>query len=120
MTPESHGNAIGIGLADVTTTRLVRAMDTGATSINALTALSPQCAKVPMAFDTDREAIERTLGSLAIDDVRTARVVRIADTLSLAEMDVSEALWAESSGRTGLVAASAPREMEFGPDGNLS
>lgn len=54
-----------------------------------------------------------------IDDVRTARVARIADTLSLAEMEVSEALWAEVTGRVGLTAASEPREMEFGPDGNL-
>jgi hypothetical protein len=38
LTPESHGNAIGIGLADVTTTRLVQAMDKRATYINALTA----------------------------------------------------------------------------------
>src|SRR5205823_2668169 len=53
LTQETHGNAIGIGLADVTTTRLVRAMDARATSINALTALTPQCAKVPIHFDTD-------------------------------------------------------------------
>ena len=61
VTPESHGNAIGIGLADVTTTRLVRAMDPRVTGINALTSLTPQTAKIPIAFDTDREAVERTL-----------------------------------------------------------
>ncbi len=120
VTRESHGNAVGIGLADVTTTRLVRAMDTRVTSINALTAMSPQAAKIPIAFDTDREAIERTLGSLAIDDVRTARVVRIADTLSLAEFEISEALWAEARGSSGLTAMSEPREMLFGRDQNLA
>ncbi len=120
VTPESHGNAVGIGLADVTTARLVRAMDPRVTSINALTAMSPQAAKIPIAFDTDREAIERTLGSLAIDDVRSARVARIADTLSLAEFDISEALWAEARGSPGLTAVSEPRELAFGPDGNLA
>lgn len=119
LTPESHGNAIGIGLADVTTTRLVRAMDVRVTGINALTSLTPQTAKIPIAFDTDREAIERTLASLALDDVRTARVVRIADTLSLTEMEISESLWAEAKGRPGLAAVGEPREMEFGGDGNL-
>jgi hypothetical protein len=119
LTPESHGNAIGIGLADVTTTRLVRAMDTYKTNINALTSLTPQTAKIPIAFDTDREAIERTLGSLAIDDVTTARVVRIESTLSLAEMEISEALWNEVKGRAALTAISGVREMDFGTDGNL-
>jgi hypothetical protein len=120
VTPESHGNAIGIGLADVTTTRLVRAMDTRATSINALTSLTPQSAKIPIAFDTDSEAIERTLGSLALEDpAREARVVRIESTLSVAEMDVSEALWGDVGLRRDLSALSAPSEMQFEEDGNL-
>jgi hypothetical protein len=41
LTPESHGNAVGIGLADLTTTRLVRAMDPQAMYVNALTAMAP-------------------------------------------------------------------------------
>jgi hypothetical protein len=120
LTPESHGNAIGIGLADVTTTRLVRAMDLRATSINALTALSPQTAKIPIAFDTDREAITRILDSLALDDpARQARVARIESTLSLAEMEVSEALWAEARSRPALTAIGEPQEMVFDGEGNL-
>ncbi len=121
VTPESHGNAIGIGFADVTTTRLVRAMDTRVTSINALTALTPQSAKIPIAFDTDREAIERMLISLVIDDpVQDARIVRIESTLSLAEMEVSESLWATAQNQPGLEALRAPREMTFDSTGNLA
>ena len=120
LTPESHGNAVGIGLADVTTSRLLRAMDRRITGINALTALTPQTAKIPIAFDTDREAIERTLASLALDDVTTARVVRIADTLSVAEMEVSEALWTGVEKQPGLVRVTAAREMGFDADGNLT
>jgi hypothetical protein len=121
VTPESHGNAIGIGLADVTTTRLVRAMDLAATNINALTSLTPQTAKIPIAFDTDREAIERTLATLALDDpARQAQVVRIESTLSVVEMDVSEALWANARTRSGLTAIGSPREMVFDANGNLA
>ena len=120
LTPESHGNAIGIGLADVTTTRLVRAMDLRATNINALTALTPQTAKIPIAFDTDREAIERTMASLALDQpAREARVVRIESTLAVAEMDVSEALWPDVKSRPGLSVVGPAREMEFESSGNL-
>ena len=42
LTPETHGNAIGIGMADFTTTRLVREMDERKTFINSLTAMTPQ------------------------------------------------------------------------------
>lgn len=120
LTPETHGNAVGIGLADVTTTRLVEAMDRRATCINALTALGPQCAKIPICFDTDREALERTLTSLALDDPSTARVVRIADTLSLAEMEVSESLRAEVQAHGRLTILSEARELNFDSQGNLA
>lgn len=119
VTPETHGNAIGVGLADITTTRLVRAMDERVTFINALTAMAPQSAKVPIHFETDREAIDMALGSLAIPDTSAALVARIADTLSLAEMEVSEALWAVGSANARLTTAGELREMEFGAEGNL-
>lgn len=120
LTPESHGNGIGIGLADVTTTRLVRELDLRVTGINALTSLTPNTAKVPIAFDTDREAIALTLESLALDDPATARVVRIADTLSVAAMDISETLWASARGNPQLTALGEPRELEFDAEGNLT
>lgn len=119
LTPETHGNAIGIGLADVTTTRLVRAMDHRVTSINALTALTPQSAKLPIHFDTDREAIGMTLTSLALPDPREARVVRISDTLSLTDMEASEALAEEVKERSNLTPTSDPEEMQFDGEGNL-
>ncbi len=120
LTPETHGNAVGIGLADVTTTRLVRAMDARVTSINALTALTPQCAKIPIYFDTDREAIDLTLASLALFEPLATRIVRIPDTLSLVEMDASEPLWVEVNPDAGLMTMNEPREMQFDAQGNLT
>lgn len=119
LTAETHGNAIGIGLADVTTTRLVRQMDARITSINALTALTPQCAKIPIHFETDREAISLILASLPIDDPRSVRIVRILDTLSLIDMEVSEAMAKDCQGRADLSRQSDPCEMQFDEAGNL-
>jgi len=119
LTPETHGNAVGIGLADVTTTRLVRAMDHRITAINALTALTPQCAKVPIHFDSDREAIGRVIASLANADGQTARVVRILDTLSLIDLEVSGALTEEVGRHPNLVATGPLDEMRFDAKGNL-
>jgi len=91
LTRESHGNAIGIGLADFTTARLVRAMDHKKTYINALTSLSVNGPKIPIWFDTDREAITQALNSLATANIMEAKVMRIADTLSLSRLQISEA-----------------------------
>ncbi len=118
LTPETHGNAIGIGLTDITTSRLAAAMDRHVTYTNALTALTPQAAKIPIYFDSDRECIQRAIASLAIEDARQARVVRIADTLDLEEFFVSEPLREESRER-GLVAVSEFEEMRFDHAGNL-
>jgi len=119
LAPESHGNAIGIGLADFTTRRLVEAMDRQTTSINALTALSLHLAKTPMYFDTDREAIEQALVSTCLADTAAARVVRIADTLSLEKMEVSEVCGSELSHRPQVEPLTASREMAFDQCGNL-
>src|SRR2546428_2759869 len=113
LTPETHGNAIGIGFADITTTRLVNAMDKRVTYVNAMTSLTPHGAKIPIHFDTDREAIGQALASLAIPDTRRAKVVRIADTLSLVNLEVSEAYASLVKQRGDLETVEAPREMRF-------
>lgn len=120
LTPETHGNAIGIGLADATTTRLVRTMDARATNVNSLTALTPQSAKIPIAFDTDREAIERMLASLPLAYSRTARIVQITDTVTLTEMIVSEALESHVRSRPDLAVLTAAQPMAFDAQGNLA
>src|SRR5204863_3989011 len=113
LTPETHGNAIGIGFADLTTTRLVNAMDKSVTYINALTSLTPNGAKIPIHFDTDREAIAQALASLAVPDTRQAKVVRIVDTLSVANLEVSEAYADLVRRKTDLELLEGPREMRF-------
>lgn len=119
LTPASNGNAIGLGLADFTTSRLVRAMDRHITAVNALTALSLQGAKIPLHFDTDREALSHALATLALPSPRDARVARIRDTLSVVDLDVSPALLAEVAGRDTIESSAAPQPLEFDAEGNL-
>jgi hypothetical protein len=119
LTPETHGNAIGIGNADLTTTRLVNAMDNRVTYINALTALTPQSAKIPIYFDTDRECIERALASLALPNIDQARVVRISDTLNLTDLQASESLASEIKANPIVRQKSDFQRMIFNNNGNL-
>ncbi len=119
LTEESHGNAIGVGLADLTTARLVRAMNPQITYVNALTGLAPLMAKIPMYFETDSEAITCGLASLGIPDTRAARVVRIADTLSLELLQVAETYTDLLAGREDVTALDKPQEMKFDAESNL-
>jgi hypothetical protein len=118
LTPETHGNAVGIGMADFTTSRLVRGINQEISFLNALTALTPQSVQIPIHFETDREVLERALESLAMADTRQARVVRIGDTLSLENLQMSEACF--GGGNEGNLQKLGPAaEMDF-LGGNLS
>lgn len=120
LTPASHGNAHGIGQADFTTTRLVRAIDARAMAVNALTAGNPQAARVPLAFDTDREAIDAALATIGRARVEDVRLVRIRNTLRLDVVEVSEACLPLLAGRDDVEPLSAPSELAFDRDGNLA
>ena len=120
LTSGSHGNATGIGMADFTTTRLVRAIDWKATYTNALTAMSLQGSKIPIHFDTDRECLAQALATLPIPDPHQAKIVRITDTLSVSELELSEAYGEEVRQRADLEIVSSPAEIRFDPEGNLS
>jgi hypothetical protein len=120
LTCATNGNALGIGLADFTTTRAVQLIDRKASYTNSLTALTPSTTKIPIYFDTDRECIEKALASLALSDATIPRIVRIPSTLSLDKFQASEAYASEISARADLAVTRAPREMEFDALGNLS
>jgi hypothetical protein len=120
ITPEADGNAIGVGFADMTTKRLVKKINYAAMHMNAITSGVPDAARVPMAFDTDREAIETALGMIGLTLPEQARVVRIKNTLALTEIDCSEALLAEVKTHRRLSPATEAQPIRFGADGNLT
>lgn len=119
LTPESHGNATGLGMADFCTTRLVRDIDLKISTLNTLTAMTPQGIKIPVHFDSDRETIERALDTLLVADWREAKVMRIRDTLNLEQVGMSEAYIKEVRQRQNLEILSEPEAMAFDSSGNL-
>jgi hypothetical protein len=120
LTPATNGNGIGIGLADFTTSRAVKALDLKYTYVNALTSIGLLPAKIPIYFDTDREALQQSIASLATDTPEKLRVVRIANTLSLDRFLVSEACANLVKGREGVTVAGMAGEMQFDNSGNLA
>ena len=119
LTPNTHGNATGIGNADFTTRRLVNKVDWNATYINCLTACSPAGAKLPPVLETDRDAVAVALSCLGLERVEDARVVRIKNTLRLAEVEVSEAFLRDVAKREDLEQVSEPAPLAFDATGTL-
>ncbi len=119
LSPNTHGNANGIGLADFTTRRLADKIDWEPTYVNALTACTPGGPKLPAVLDTTRDAIGVALACLGLERPEEARVVRIKNTLWLGEVEVSEALLPQLATRPDLTRLSDPGPLAFDPDGHL-
>ncbi len=119
LTEETHGNACGLGMAEVTNQRTVDSVDRKITAINALTGGHAPAAAVPIAFDTDPEAIEAILETVGMVEPENARVVQISNTLHLGEVLVSEAFLPEIERRDDLEILDGPSEMEFDDSGFL-
>jgi hypothetical protein len=118
--PMSYGNATGIGMADVTTDRLVERIDWNATRINVLTAGNPAGAHLPLHFATDRECMEALAPSVGRADVENEITIGwIRDTMQLDRLCLTENLHAEIEGNPLLEIIGGPLEMPFDEAGNL-
>jgi len=92
LSPESHGNAAGIGLADFTTDRLVASIDRAPFLTNSIVSTFVERSKIPLAYPTDREAIQAAIDTCWQTDPAKLRLAVIPNTLELAELWVSPAL----------------------------
>ncbi len=89
LTEASHGNACGIGLADVTTRRLADKVDWQATYMNGVTSGFYEHFMLPIVAATDAQALEWGVRA-SHDPHKPKKIVRIKDTLHLGEMYVSQ------------------------------
>lgn len=95
LTAKSHGNALGVGLADVISRRLYNKIDFHALLENAYTSSFLSRAKVPIVAESDRQAVDITLRSSGAVAPGREKIMRIRDTLHLEEIYVSEQLLEE-------------------------
>ncbi len=119
VTDASHGNAVGIGLADVTTSRLVGRIDRDALYANVITSNFYERGKLPLAMPSDREAIETALHLHRSRPAESLRLAWIKNTASLDRILVSPALLADAQGNPGLRAEAGVQAMTFDASGRL-
>jgi hypothetical protein len=120
LTPETHGNATGVGGADIITMRLFREIDIPSTYANIITSMNLDGGAIPMVMNTEREAIQLAVKTVVRVKPRDCRIVRIRNTLELARIQVSEPLLAEVRARSDrFQIASPPAPWVFDAQGRL-
>ena len=119
LTDATHGNATGLGLADVITRRLFDRIDYGATWANVITSNYLDGGTIPIVMHTAREAVALGAKTALRVESGEARIVRIRDTLTLGTIMVSEPMLEEVRAHPSMEAIGKPEPFAFTPDGRL-
>jgi hypothetical protein len=117
LTDKTEGNAMGVGLADFTTRRLVDRIDYRATYTNVLATGIYSTGRIPVVFETDRDLLEAALGKL--DQPEGARIIRMKDTLHLDHFWATESLLGEIRRQESLATDGKMVETRFDEKGQL-
>lgn len=119
VSPESHGNATGIGLADLTTRRAIENIDPVPFRMNNLTACFLLRSKLPFDFPTDRQCIETGIETCWQPIPEKLKFAVIPNTLEVAELWVSAPLVAEAKKNPNLEVVGEARPVPFDSTGNV-
>jgi len=120
ITEASHGNAIGIGLADLSTMEVHDKINIRATAINASSSMSPEQGRLPCFLDSDQDVIHAAVETIGLEDPSQAHVLYIQNTNELEYLAVSEPLYqACLSENPHIERLSEPFELKFDAHGRL-
>ncbi|REJ72452.1 MAG: DUF2088 domain-containing protein [Planctomycetota bacterium] len=120
LTPATHGNATGIGMAEFINRATADAIDHRTTQINAITGGHPTAAMTPIVCDTDRDAVAMALQTVGLVEPPDARVMQITNTLHVAELLVSEAYAPQLREWEDLETVTDAEPMAFDASGSLA
>ncbi len=119
VTLASHGNTLGVGLADITTRRLVNKIDYHAMYTNALTAGFLNRVFVPLTCETDKETVATAIGTFKRKYPQSLKVMRIKNTLKIEKLYISEPLLEEARARDDIKIIGEIEPMKFDVQGSL-
>lgn len=120
LTDETAGNAVGIGMADLTTLRVVKRIDFASTYANCITASHLASATLPMTMESDRTCIAlalRAIGKEATGEVPRLAIIR--NTRELMDLWISASLVQEAMDQASLEVNETPVPLEFRADGTM-
>lgn len=117
LTGQSHGNAMGMGMADIIPQSMRDSIDLDATYMNTRTAGIWRATRIPMVMPTVRDIVDLTLSK--IPEARPPQVARIRNTLMLEEFWATQAIVSKLSGRSDIIVEGKTDFWNFGPKGEL-
>jgi hypothetical protein len=120
LSEETHGNAIGIGMADFTTKRVYDKMDFDKTYPNALTTTVVSGVRMPMVLRNDRLALQAAIFCCTEIDKAKPRIVRIMNTSHIENIWISEPLVPEALTNKKIEIIQPAGEVKFDRDGNFA
>ena len=120
LSDETHGNAQGIGLAEVTTRRLFNKMTLEMTYPTGVTNTFLHLMKIPMIMDNDREALQLALCCCPdAEDQTNMKMIRIPNTAHIDVIEISEGMLPLAKANPNIEILSEPYELAFDENGNL-
>ena len=119
MSPESHGNGTGCGIANLATERLLAAIDPVPFRMNNLTACFLRRSQLPFAFPTDRATIEAGLDTCWQPKCEAVRMAIVPNTLEVEELWVSAAIVEEARKHPHLEVKGGLQTLPFDAAGDV-
>lgn len=120
LSATSHGNATGVGLADICTQRLIDKIDFDATYANHITSTVLSHGKIPVTMKNDLRALQLAVKTSNCLDFTKLRAVRVLNTLQIENILISEGLLAEASENPDVIITCNNYDWVFDENGNLN
>lgn len=119
LSPETHGNGIGLGYSSATTKRVFDQLDLASMYPNAITCTVLGGVRIPIIMESDKEAIQVCVRTCNEIDKNNPRIVRIPNSLHIEHIMLSESYYEEAKNNPSLIIESEPEYLPFDEDGNL-
>jgi len=119
LSEASHGNALGIGLADLTTRRLFNKIDIPTMNENVITSSFLDRAKIPIVLENDKLALEAALRGTWGVPTNEVRFMRIQNTLNIEHIIVSETIFNEIKDLENIRVLEDLKPLHFTDEHNL-
>ncbi len=119
ISPESHGNGIGLGYSSATTKRVFSKLELTSMYLNAITCTVLGGVRIPIVMESDKEAIQVCIKTCNEIDKKNPRIVRISNSLHLKRILLSESYYDDLKRNPNLIIKTEPKEMRFNSNGDL-
>lgn len=119
LSPETHGNGIGLGYSSATTKRVFEQLDLPSMYPNAITCTVLGGVRIPIVMESDKEAIQVCVRTCVEIDKTNPKIVRIPNSLRIEHIMLSEAYYDQAKQMSNITIESEPEYLKFNENGDL-